>query len=106
MFSDMGIELTHIPFGGGREFHSAGQGLVSEFAHQVPERDILAGFGEGGSGTFDVETVHFLASQALQQVEILNRDDGGEVLPTAGNNRALFAVGRAVHEFGELFPRF
>ena len=102
----MGIELPNIPFGGGREFHAVGQGLVSEFAHQIPERNVLSGFDEGGTGAFDVEAVHFLTSQTLQQAEILDRDDSGQVFPTARYDHALFAIGRAVHEFGKLFPRF
>src|ERR1039457_1423652 len=50
LFSDMGIELAHIPLGGGREFNAVGQGSVSDFAHQVPERDWRAPARGGGEG--------------------------------------------------------
>ena len=61
---------------------------------------------QGGAGVFEVDSVHFLLGQALQEAEVFYRDDGGQVLPTAGDNGPLLPVGGAVYDFGKLFPRF
>ena len=48
------------------------------------EGDVFSRFSQGGAGVFQVQAVHFLASQALQQTEVFNRDHGGHVFPTGG----------------------
>ena len=40
-------------------------------------------FLESGAGIFDIDSVHFLPGQALQEAQVIHRDDGGQVFPTA-----------------------
>lgn len=65
--SDVGIELTDVPFSGGRDLNAVGQYLVSEGAHEVAERDCPFFFGlfQGGAGVFEIHAVHFFAGEAL-----------------------------------------
>jgi hypothetical protein len=106
VFSDVGIELAYIPFGGGREFHAVGQGISLRVLASSPGARCFLRVRRGRRGRLRCPGDPFLACQTLQQAEILNRDDGCQVFPTAGNDGALFPVGRAVHEIGKLFPRF
>ena len=55
-------------------------------------------------GVFQVDPVHFLLGQTLQQTEIFYRDDGGQVLPAAGDNRPLLCIGGAVNDVAIALP--
>ena len=102
------IELADLPFGGRSNFNEVGQDLVPQYPHKVTERDspLFFGFRQSCVSVFQIDSVHFLLGQTLQQTEIFHRDDGGQILPAAGDNRALLCVGRAVYDVGEFFPRF
>jgi hypothetical protein len=97
--SDVRIKLAEVLLG---------QDSVSEFPHEVAKRHgpLLLGIFQGGTSVFKVDSVHFLPGQALQQAEVIHRNDGGQVLPAAGDNGPLLPVSGAVYEFGKLFPRF
>ena len=102
------IELADLPFGGRSNLNAVGQDSVPQHPHKVTERGgpLFFGFRQSGVSVFQVDSVHFLLGQTLQQTEIFYRDDGGQVLPAAGDNRPLLCVGGAVYDVGELFPRF
>ena len=102
------IELADLPFGGRSNFNEVGQDSVPQYPHKVTERDgpLFFGFRQSCVSVFQVDSVHFLLDQTLQQTEIFYRDDGGQVLPAAGDNRPLFCVGGAVYDVGKLSPRF
>jgi len=102
------IKLAKVPFSSGSDFHAVGQNLVSKFPHEVAQRNgpLLLGFFQGGAGIFEIHSVHFFPGQSLQEAEVIHRDDGGQVLPTAGDNGPLFPIGGAVYDFGKLFSRF
>jgi len=106
--SDVRIELAEIPFGGGSDFNAVRQDSVSQFPHEVTQRDgpLLLGLFQGGAGVFEVDSVHFFLGQALQETEVFHRDNGGQVFPAAGDNGPLLPVGGSVHDLGKLFPRF
>jgi hypothetical protein len=98
LLADVRIELAEVPLSGGSDFDAVGQDSVSQFPHEVPEWNgpLLFRLLQGGAGVFDVQAVHFLPGQAFQETEVIHGDDGGQVLPTAGDNRALVSVGGAV----------
>ncbi len=106
--SDVRIEPAEVPPGGGGNFNAVGQDSVSQFPHEVPERDCSLFFRllQGSAGLFQIDSVPFLPGQALQEPEVIHRDDGGQILAATGDNRPLLPVGGAVHDFGELFARF
>ena len=106
--ADVRIELAEIPFGGGSDFNLVGQDSVPQYPHKVTEWDgpLFCRFRQRRVRVFDVDSVHFLLGQALQQTEVFYRDDGGQVLPAAGDNRPLLSVGGTVYDVRELFPRF
>ncbi len=108
LLSDMRIEAAEVPLSGGSDFNTVGQVSISKFSHEVPEGDgpLLFRFLQSGPGVFEVYAVHLLLGQALQKAEVFYRDDGGQVLPTAGNNGPLLPVGGAVYDFGKFLPRF
>ena len=102
------IELADLPFGGRSNFNEVGQDSVPQYPHKVTERDgpLFFGFRQSCVSVFQVDSVHFLLGQTLQQTEIFYRDDGGQVLPAAGDNRPLLCIGGAVNDVGEFFPCF
>jgi len=108
LLSDVRIEFAEVPLGGGSDFNAEGQDSVSQFPHEVTERNgpLLFRLFHGGAGVLQVDSVHFLPGQALEEAEVIYWNDGGQVLPTAGDNRPLLPVGGAVHDIGKLFPRF
>lgn len=108
LFSDMRIELADLSLSSGTDLNAVSQDSVSQFPHEFPERDgpFLFHLFQGGVGVFEVQTVHFLKGQALQEPEILNRDNGGQVFPPARHNRSFLPVGGTVYDFGKLFPSF
>ena len=108
LLSDVRIELAEVPLSGGSDFNAVGPDSVSEFPHEVAKRNgpLLLGLFQSGAGVFEVDSVHFLPGQALQEAEVIHRNDSGHVFPTAGDNGPLLPVGGAVYNFGKLFPRF
>src|SRR5450759_158675 len=106
--ADVRIELADVPFGGGSDFNAVGQDSVPKFPHKVTECDgpLFFRFRQSCAGVFQVDSVHFLLGQTLQQTEVFYRDDGGQVLPTAGDNCPLLSVGGAVYDVRKLCPRF
>jgi hypothetical protein len=108
LLSDVWIKLAEVPLSGGSDFNAVGQDSVSEFSHEVAKRHgpLLKGLFQSGTSVFEVDSVHFLPGQALQEAEVIHRNDGGQVLPAAGDNGPLLPVSGAVYEFGKLFPRF
>jgi hypothetical protein len=108
LLADVRIKLAEVPLGGGSDFNAVGQESVSEFPHEVAKRHgpLLFRLFQGGPGLFDVDSVHFLPGQALQEAEVIHRNDGGQVLPAAGDDGPLLPVGGTVYDFGKLLPRF
>src|SRR5208283_585745 len=108
LLSDVRIELAKIPLGSGSDLNAVGQNSVSKFPHEVTKRNgpLLFGLLQGGTGVFEVDSVHFLTGQAFQEAEVIHGNDGGQVLPAAGDNGPLLAVGGAVYDFRKLLPRF
>jgi hypothetical protein len=106
--ADVRVELAEVSLGGGSDFDAVGQDSIPQFPHEVPERNspLLFRLLQGGAGVLEVQAVHFLPGQALQEAEVIHGDDGGQVLPTAGDDGALVSVGGAVYDFGKLLPRF
>lgn len=84
--ADVRIEFAKIPFGGGSDCNVVGQDSVPQFPHKVTEWDgpLFCRFRQRQVGVFQVDSVHFLLGQALQQTEVFYRNDGGQVLPAAG----------------------
>lgn len=60
-------------------------------------RGIRERFSRGGKVQLVVER--------LEEVEVLRRNDRGEVSPTADQADALMAVGHSIHELGEIAAR-
>jgi hypothetical protein len=108
LLADVRIELAEVLLSGGSDFDAVGQDSVPQFPHEVPEGNssLLFRLLQGGPGVFEVQAVHFLPGQALQETEVIHGDYGGQILPTAGDNRALVSVSGAVYNFGKLLPRF
>jgi len=108
LLSNVRIELAEVPLSGGSDCNAVGQNSVSEFPHEVAKGNgpLLFRLFQGGTGVFDVDSVHFLPSQALQEAEVIHRNDGGQVFPTAGDNGPLLSIGGTVYDLGKLFPRF
>jgi hypothetical protein len=67
LLSDVGIELAEVSCGGASDFNAVCQDSVSEFSHEVTERNSPLDFRlfQGGSRIFEVDSVHFLLGQAL-----------------------------------------
>ena len=108
LLSDVGIELAKVPFSGGSDFNAVGQESVSKFPHEVAKRNgsLLFRLFQGGAGVFEIDSVHFLPGQALQEVEVIHRNHGGQVFPATAHNGPLLPVGGAVYDFGKLLPHF
>lgn len=108
MTPDSGIEAPQFPLGGGCDFHAVLQGLLPEFATEFfqGDRSLLFGFAERVASVFDIQPVRAGPAQVLKEMEILNGDDGGQVLSTPGDNRALLRVGGAVYDAGEVLASF
>ena len=108
LLSDVRIKPAKVPLSGGSDLSAVGQDSVSKFPHEVAKRSgpLLFRPFQGGTGVFEVDSVHLLPGQALQEAEVIHRDDGGQVFPAAGDNGPLFPVGGAVYDFGKLFSRF
>jgi len=68
--SDVWIKLAEVPLS---------QDSVSEFPHEVAKRHgpLLMGLFQSGTGVFEVDSVHLLPGPALQEAEVIHRDDGG-----------------------------
>ncbi len=79
LLSDVRIKLAEVPLRGGSDLNAVGQDSVSEFPHEVAKRNgpLLMGLFQGGTGIFEVDSVHFLPGQALQETEVTHRNDGG-----------------------------
>jgi hypothetical protein len=108
LLADVRIKLAKVPLSGRSDFDAIRQDSVSQVPHEVSERNgpFLFRLFQGGACIFEVDSVHFLPGQALQEAEVIDGDDGGQVLPTAGDNGPLLPVGGAVYDVGKLFPRF
>lgn len=108
LLADVRIEFAEIPLRGGSDFNAVGQDSVPQFPHEVPEGDVPlpSCLFQGGAGIFEVQAVHFLSGQALQEPEVIHGNDSGQVLSTARDDGSLLSVGGEVHDFGKLFPRF
>jgi hypothetical protein len=98
LLSDVRIELAGVPLGGGSEFSAVGQESVSEFPHEVAKRNgpLLVGLFQGGAGVFEVDSVHLLTGQTLQEAEVIHRNDRGQILPAAGDNGPFLPIGGTV----------
>ena len=77
LLSDVRIKLAEIPLGGGSDFDPVGQGSISQFPHEVGERNrpLFFRFFQRGVCIFQVDSIHLLPGQALQKTEILYRND-------------------------------
>ncbi len=108
LLSDVRIQLAEIPLGSGSDLNTVGQNSVSEFPNEVTERNgpLLFRLFESGARVFEVQAVPFFACQTFQEAEVVYGNDGGQVLPAAGDNSPLLPVGGAVYDFRKLFPRF
>ena len=108
LLTDMRIELAEVPLSGGSDFNAVGQLSVSQFPHKIAKRNgpLLFGLFQSGPGVFEVYAVYFFLGQAFQKTEVFYGDDGGQVLPTAGDNGPLLPVGGAIYDFGKFLPRF
>jgi hypothetical protein len=108
LFANVRIQLTDFPLSGGSDFNAIDQGSVPQFPHEVPEREGALFFRlfQSGPGVFQIDSVQFLLGQALQEMEVFYRDDGGQILPTAGDNSPFLSIGGSVYNFGKFLPRF
>jgi hypothetical protein len=108
MLSDVSIELAKVPLSGRTDFDAIGQDSVSEFSHEVTKRNtaLLLRLFQGGASVFEIQAVHFFLREALQETEVVHGNDGGQVLPAAGDYRSLFSICGTVYDFGKLFPSF
>jgi len=80
---DVRIKLAEVPLGAGRASTRVGQDSVSEFPHEVAKRNgpLLFGLFQGGTGVFEVDSVHFLPGPGAQEAEVIHRNDGGQIFP-------------------------
>jgi len=108
VLADVRIELAEVPLSGGSDFDAIRQDSVSQVPHEVSERNgpFLFRLFQGGACIFEVDSVHFLPGQALQKAEVIYGNNGGQVLPTAGDDGPFLPIGGAVYDVGKLFPRF
>jgi len=79
LLSDVGIELAEVPLGGGGDFNAVGQDSVSQFPYEVAEGNgpLFFRLFQSSAGVFEVQAVHFLTGQTLQEAEIVYGNDGG-----------------------------
>ena len=69
LLSDVRIEIAEVPLSGGSDFNAVGQNSIPQFPYEVPERNgtLLCRLFQSGAGVFEVQAVHLLLGQALQE---------------------------------------
>lgn len=74
MLADVRINLAEVPFRGGSDFNAVRQDSVPQFPHKVTKRNgpLLCRLFQSGVGFFEVQAVHFLPGQALQEAEVIH----------------------------------
>ena len=108
LLADVRIELADVPLSSGSDFNPVCQDSISQSSQDFTEWNgpFLLSLFQSGTGVCEVLTVHLLFGQALQKAEIVDGNDRGQVLATAGDDGALLPVGGAIYDVGKLFPRF
>jgi hypothetical protein len=69
LLSDVRIEIAEVPLSGGSDFNAVGQNSIPQFPYEVPERNgtLFCRLFQSGAGVFEVQAVHLLLGQALQE---------------------------------------
>lgn len=82
--SDMRIEFTKIPFGGGSYLYPVRQVSVPQLPHEFPEGlgSLLLGLFQSNPSVFEIDAVHLFFGQALQETEVFYWNDSSQLLAT------------------------
>jgi len=70
------------------------------------EGNPVIGLGEGVACGPDVEAILGILNQSFEESKVLDRDDGGRVLPPPMHDDPLPLILRPIEHFGELPPKF
>lgn len=64
------------------------------------------GFHQSRTGVLKIQAVHFFLGQTFQEAQVVDGNDGRQILAAAGDDDPLLTVSRSIYEVGKLLSRF